>query len=148
MSLQAQLKEDLKTAMRAKDKVRLGTIRLLMTALKNAEIEKKGKGLSEADELSIVARQAKQRRESADSYQSADRPELAEKELAELAIIEGYLPEQLTPEKVSEMIREVIAEVGATEKKDFGKVMKAIMPKLKGRFPGKEVRPLIDAELS
>ena len=143
MSLQAKLREDMKIAMKAKDKIRLSTIRLLLSALKNVEIEKKDV-LSEKEELSILSTQAKRRRESIKAYEEGNRVDLAEKEKAELEILKDYLPQQLTKEEAITILQEVITSVGATSKKDFGKVMKEVMPKFKGRFPGKEVKGLVE----
>ena len=139
------LQNDMKTAMKARDKVRLDAVRLLISALKYILVDKKD--LTEQDEIAFLASEAKKRRESIEAYEKAQREDLASKERAELAVIEGYLPQQLGPDEVREIVRAAIAETGAASKKDFAKVMKVIMPKLQGRFPGKDVRPLVDEQL-
>lgn len=146
MALADQLKTDMKEAMKARDKARLSTVRMLMAAVKNATIEKGG-DLSEDDELSLLASQAKRRRESIKAYDEGGREDLAKQERAELAVIETYLPQQLSKEEVEAIAKEVVAEVGATSKRDMGKVMGKLMPKLKGRFPGKQVGSIVNALL-
>jgi len=146
MSLQTTLKDDMKTAMKARDKERLGTIRQLIAALKNVAIEKR-RDLTPDEELSFLATQAKRRRESIDAYTQGDRPDLADKERTELAVIETYLPQPLSADEVRELVRAAVEETGASSPKDMGKVMKIVMPKVKGRFPGKEVRPLVNEAL-
>ena len=146
MSMIERLTEDMKTAMKAREKDRLTTIRMLMAALKNEVINKK-RDLNEQEELEILAREAKRRNESIEAYEKGGRDDLVAKERAELEIISAYLPEQLSPEEVTEMLKKVVEDVGATSMRDMGKVMGKIMPQLKGRFPGKEVRPLLQAIL-
>jgi uncharacterized protein YqeY len=146
MSLLDTLANDVKLAMKARDTDRLATLRLMRDVLQKLELSKGG-ALTEADELDALAKAAKQRRESIDAFRGAGREELAAKEEAELAVIEAYLPKQLDPDEVRAMAREVIAAVGASSKKDMGKVMGPLMPKLKGRFPGKDVKPLIESLL-
>ncbi len=146
MALKETLTNDMKAAMRAKDKVTLSTVRLLLAELKNMEIDA-ADGLSEADELQLLTRHAKRRREAIVEYDKADRAELAAAERAELVVIEGYLPKQLTPEEATDVAREVIASVGAESMRDMGKVMGALMGKLKGRFPGKAVKPIVEGLL-
>lgn len=145
MSLLAKLTDDMKTAMKARESERLSVIRGLIADIKRLEIDTKST-LDEAGELDFLTKQAKRRRESIESFASV-RPELAEKERAELAIIEEYLPKQLTPEEASEVVRPIIERVGATSKKDVGKVMGPAMAELKGRFPGKDVKSLVESLL-
>jgi len=137
----------MKTAMRARDKERLSTIRLLISELKNQGIKKRAE-LTESEEIDVLAREAKRRAESVDAYEKGGRQDLAEKEKAELVIIKEYLPQQLTADAVLDMLKETVAEVGASSMSDMGKVMGKVMPKLRGRFPGKEVRPLLQTLLS
>jgi uncharacterized protein YqeY len=146
MSLAQQLSQDVKTAMKARDKTRLSVVRMLLAELQKAEISKRD-SLSAEEELSAVTRMAKQRRESIVAFEDAGRTELAEQEKAELKILQTYLPEQLSKEEVIEMVKKIIGEVGASSKSDMGKVMGKLMPQLKGKFPGKEVRPIVDALL-
>jgi len=147
MALLETLTADMKEAMKARDKARLSTVRLLIAALKNLLIDKR-EGLTPDDELDFLASQAKRRRESIEAYDKAGRTDLLEQEQAELAVIEGYLPQPLSADEVRAIVAEAVAESGATSKRDMGAVMKLVMPKVKGRFPGKEVRPLVDAALS
>jgi uncharacterized protein YqeY len=143
MSLTDQLQADMKIAMKARDKLRLSTIRMILTDLKNEQIERR-RELDEAEELAVLDRQARRRRESIKAYRDGGREDLADSEAAELEIIKEYLPKPLTAEEVESMVKAIIDEVGATSKRDFGKVMKTIMPKVKGRFPGKEVQPIVN----
>ena len=136
----------MKIAMKAKDTVRLGVVRMLRAECQKAEIAKKG-DLTPEDELTLLSRQAKQRRESIDAFRDAGRTELADKEEAELQILESYLPKQMSKEEVIELTKAIIAETQATQKSDMGKVMGKLMPQLKGKFPGKEVRPIVDSLL-
>jgi len=141
MSLLQKLTEDMKTAMRAKEKERLTTIRGLIAEIKRMELDG-NKTLSEDEEIAFLTTQAKRRREAIEAFQT-ERPELAQKEQEELELITTYLPQQLSEEEASEVLKKIIAEVGATSKKDLGKVMGKAMQELKGRFPGNEVRNLV-----
>ncbi len=143
MSLSEKLIEDMKTAMKSKDSVRVGVIRMVRAELQKAEISQKSE-LKPDDELAVLSRQAKQRRESIEAYEKAGRTELAEKEKAELVVLEAYLPKQMTREEVVAIAQELIASTGASSKSEMGKVMGQLMPKLKGRFPGKDVKPIVE----
>lgn len=147
MPLLAQLRTDMKEAMKAGDKARLATIRLLLSDLKNVVIDKQG-DLTSEEELSFLSTQAKRRRESAGAYREGGRIELAEQEEAELVVINTYLPQQLTVDEAREVIRSVIAEVGAESKRDMGRVMGKVMPKMRGVFPGGDAKKLVDELLS
>lgn len=147
MALKDDLTNDLKTALKAREKLRLGTVRMLLSDLRNEEI-KKNSSLTEQEEISFLSTQAKRRRESIDAFEKGDRPDLAEKEQAELVVIMSYLPEQLTADEVKEILRDIINTVKATSKKDLGRVMGAAMPRIKGRFSGKEVRVFAEELLS
>lgn len=146
MALLEVLTNDMKEAMRARAADRLNTIRLLISDLKTERINKM-RDLTPEDELDFLSRQAKRRRESIESFEANDRAELAEVERTELAVIETYLPKQLTVDEAREVIRETIAELGIASKKEVNKLMAPLMAKLKGRFPGKDVKPLVDALL-
>lgn len=137
-----QLNTDMKAAMRAREKQKLQTIRSLIASLKNAAISK-GDDLSEDDILGILSTEAKKRRESRDAFIEAERPELAEQESAELLVIQDYLPKALTDEEAAALVDEVIAQTGASSKADMGKVMGAVMPKLKGRYDGSKVKDIV-----
>ena len=142
-----QLKSDLKDAMRAKDETRRNTIRILMAAFKNAAIEKGGE-LDESGSLEILAREAKKRREAAESFRGGGREDAALQEELELAIIEDYLPKQLSEDEVRAIAREVIAAVEPSGPRDMGKVMGEVMPRLKGLFDGKLASGIIKAEFN
>lgn len=141
-----QIKSDMKTAMKARDAERLGAIRLLISALNNQQIEVQ-RDLTEDDILGVLATEAKKRRESADSFREHDRIELAEKEEAELAVIEAYLPKQLTDDEVGAIIDELIASSGAAGPSDMGRVMGPLMGRIKGRFDGARAKDLVLAKL-
>jgi hypothetical protein len=143
MSLQSQIVDALKQSMIAKDADRTGTLRLIKAALGYAMIEKKVEALADADVLAVVQREAKKRKDAIDEYEKAGRPELAAKELAELKTISEFLPKQLSPEEVEALVRDAIAEVGATSKKDMGIVMKAAQAKAAGRADGKALSALV-----
>ena len=147
MSLQATITQDMKAAMKAREKMRLSTLRMLLSDLKNMRIQLQ-RDLTEAEEVSFLTTQAKQRQESIEAYDEAGREELAAREREELVVIKAYLPQQLTEDEAKALVIAAIAEVGATSKKEFGKVMRVVMPKLKGRFPGKGVKPLVESQLS
>lgn len=152
MALKDKLTEDLKTAMKARDQVRLDTLRAIISELKNTEISQRTDGtaaaLTEADELAVLSRARKQREESILAFRNAGREDLANNEEKQLEVILGYLPKQLTPDEVKAIVQQVMAEVGATTKKDIGKVMGKLMPHVKGRFPGDQVKPIVESLLS
>lgn len=137
-----RLTADMKDAMKAREKERLLTIRSLISSLKNAQIAKGGE-LDEEEALSVLATEAKRRRESFDAFSQAGRTELAENEAAELEVIQEYLPAQLSDDEAAAIVEEVIAQVGATSKADMGKVMGQVMPRLKGRYDGSRVKDLV-----
>lgn len=130
---------DLKEAMKAKDTVALTTLRALKTALTNAAIESGNKDnvVEEADALAIVRKQIKQRQDSIEQFEKADRPELAQSEKAEIVVLERYLPAALSAEEVASIVAEAIGETGATSRADMGKVMGAVQAKAEGRADGK-----------
>ncbi len=147
MSIKEQLKSDMKDAMRAKDKIKLSTIRMIMSLVKNAEIEKRGE-LTDEEVVSLLQKYAKQRRESIEMYEKGGRQDLVDKEKSELLIVESYLPEQLDENEIKNIVKSVIAEVGASSVRDMGKVMQAVMPKLKGRADGSIVNRVVRELLS
>ena len=142
MSLKDQLANDLKDAIRQRDESRKIAIRMTITAIKNAEIERRA-ALSEADVLTIVSREAKQRRESIAEFEKADRRDLVEKERAELEVLQSYLPAQVSRDEIAEAAREVIAEVGADGPRDKGKVMPVLIGRLAGRAEGREINEVV-----
>ncbi len=147
MSLKDRIEEELKNALRQKEKVKLSTLRLLKASLHNAEIEKKEE-LNDDEVIEIVAREVKKRKEAIEEYNKGNRPDLAQKESEEKGILEEYLPEQLSEEEIKKIIDEVINEVEASEPNDVGKVMGQVMPKVKGRADGKVVNQLVREALS
>ncbi|MFA6974084.1 MAG: GatB/YqeY domain-containing protein [Parcubacteria group bacterium] len=149
MSLKTQIFEDLKSAMKAGDAVKRDTLRMLDSMIKNVEIEKMKRetGLSDEETQEVIARAVKQRKDAIAQYEAGGRPELAEKENAEIAILMGYMPEQMSEDKVREIVKEVIASSGATSKADIGKVMGAAMGRLKGQTDGNVVKKIVEEEL-
>ncbi len=147
MSFKKKLNEDLKNSLRNKDTIRLNTVRSIINAVKNKEIDLK-RELNENEFYEVLNTLAKQRREAIEQYEKGNRKDLADKEKRELEIILEYLPEQLSDEEIEEIVKKTIEEVGATNLKDLGKVMKAVMPKVKGRADGKKVNELVRTLLS
>ena len=151
MSLKDRIGEDIKAAMKAKDKIRLETVRSIKKAILEKEVSLRPSGqdsLTEAQELELLAQVAKQRRDSIAQYQQAGREDLAAQEAEELKIIEEYLPRQLSEEEIATTIEEIITQVGAKSMKDMGKVMGPVMQKLKGKADGKKVQEIVKAQLS
>lgn len=141
MSIQDQLLEAMKVAMKTKDSLRLSTIRMARTALKNAEIDARQE-LDAAAAIRILSTLVKQRREAADAYRET-RPELAEKEELELAVLQEFLPAQLSADELEALVARAIAESGASSMKDMGAVMKLVTPQTTGRADGKLVSELV-----
>jgi uncharacterized protein YqeY len=146
MSIQDQLLEAMKAAMKAKDSLRLSTIRMARTALKNAEIDARSELDADAA-IKILSTLVKQRREAADAYR-ATRPELAEKEELELAVLQEFLPAQFSPAELEALVTRAIAESGASSMKDMGAVMKLVTPQTTGRADGKLVSELVRKQLA
>lgn len=138
MSIKETLQDDLKKAMRSGDVMRRSVIRMLRSEIHNREIESR-KELDDNATIQLLGRQAQQRRDSIEAFEQAERDDLVEKERAELAVIMEYLPEQLTGEELLEIVRGAVEQVGATGPQDMGKVMGAVMPKVRGRAEGREV---------
>jgi uncharacterized protein YqeY len=147
MSLLEQIDTDLTNALKARDQKLVSTLRLLKNSLKNQRINS-GKDLSEADELVILQKEAKQRRESITSFSQAGRTDLVALEEAELAVIEKYLPTKLSEAELSKLIDDAIAQTGASTISDIGKVMGNVSPKIAGRADGAQVANLVKQKLS
>lgn len=147
LSLSEQIMSDMKEAMKARDKVRLNTVRMIKSALMNEKI-KTGHDLTAEEELTVLSREKKQREESIAEFTKADRKDLADETKQELAIVENYLPKQMTPEELDQAVSSAIAEVNAQGKSDFGKVMKVLMPKIKGKADGKEASNAVRKQLN
>lgn len=150
MALVQQIDADLKDAMRARDAAKLGVLRMLKSALKYAAIEKAGAEgeLDDAETTQVIRKQVKQRQDSIESFEKGGRAELAEKEKSELAILNAYLPAALSAEEISRLVRETIAETGATSKAQMGAVMKALGPKAAGRADGKTLSQEVQRQLA
>ncbi len=147
MSLKAQITEDMKNAMRAKDTERLGTIRLLQAAMKQKEVDERVE-LDDAMVIAIVDKMIKQRKDSIAAFETANRQDLADKEKAEIAVIEGYLPQRMSAEEISAAVKAIVAEVGATGPGDMGKVMGAVKTQLAGKADMGLVSAAVKAALS
>lgn len=141
-NLKQKLTEDLKQALRNKDRVRRSVIQLVMSAVKNAEISRQA-DLPDSDILGIIAKDVKQHRESIDAFKLGNRQDLVAQEEAELSILEEYLPRQMTRDEIITEARRVIAEVGAQGPGDKGKVMPRLIPQLKGRADGREINEIV-----
>ena len=146
MSLKETLNNDIKAAMKAKDKETLAVLRMIKTAVQAVEIDKKEE-LNAEEELTILAREAKQRRESLAEFVKAGRDELVAKTEAEIEIVERYLPKQLSVEEVKEVIATVAEKIGATTQKEFGKLMGAVMQELKGKADDNVIKEQVKAHL-
>jgi uncharacterized protein YqeY len=145
--LMDKIAADMKEAMRAKDAVRLSTLRMLKSAVEYYKIEKKQEQLADADVTVVIKKQIKQRQDSIEGFEKGGRADLVEKEKAELAILKSYLPEELSPAQIEEIVKGVIAELGATTKADMGKVMKAVQMKTAGRADNRMVSQTVSANL-
>ena len=150
MILQQRVDSDLKEAMRAKDGTKLGVLRMLKSALKYAAIAKSGaeSELSDAEAIQVIRKQAKQRQDSIESFERGGRAELAEKEKEELAILNSYLPQGMSAYELAKIVRETIAEIGATSKAQMGAVMKALQAKAAGRADGKTLSAEVQKQLT
>jgi Uncharacterized conserved protein len=150
MTLQQRVDSELKDAMRAKDATKLGVLRMLKSALKYAAIAKSGPEaeLSDTEAVQIIRKQAKQRQDSIESFEKGGRAELADKEKEELAILNSYLPQGMSPDELAKIVRETIAELGATSKAQMGAVMKALQAKAGGRADGKTVSTEVQKQLT
>ena len=141
MTLKEKLLSDMKEAMKSKDSLKLGTIRSVIAAVKNQEIDLR-KDLDEEDVLTIVSREVKKRKEAASLYKKGRRPEIEDKEIQEMKILQTYLPEQVSEEDLRQRIQQVIEETGAEGMKDFGKIMKTIVPEFKGKADNALIKEL------
>lgn len=146
MSLLEQLTNDMKEAMKAKDKVTLGVVRMVKSSVSNEQI-KLGHDLTADEELAALSREMKQRVEELESYKDADREDLADEIQGQIDVLKRYMPEQMSEEEVVAVVKETIAEVGASSKADLGKVMGAVMPKVKGKADGKLVNQTVQSLL-
>jgi uncharacterized protein len=150
MTLLERVDSDLKEAMRAKDTTKLGVLRMLKSALKYAAIAKSDAEaeLNDAEAAQVIRKQVKQRQDSIESFEKAGRAELVEKEKEELAILNGYLPKPMNADEISKIVRETIAEAGATSRAQMGAVMKTLQAKVAGRVDGKALSAEVQKQLS
>ena len=142
MGLQDEITAAVKDAMRKKDKLKLGVLRMLTAEIKNRRIENQCE-LKDEDILQVITRMVKQRKDSAQQFMDGNREELAAKEIAEIEVLETYLPEALSATELERLVQEAISEAQAESKKDMGKVMKVVMPKIAGRADGKAVNQMV-----
>ncbi|MCX6907169.1 MAG: GatB/YqeY domain-containing protein [Verrucomicrobia bacterium] len=138
-----KIQADLKQAMLSKDVLRTSVLRLLVSAARYYQEEKSLPALADADLIQVLKRQVKQRRDSIESFAAANRSDMAEKERQELAILENYLPQQLSEAEITALVKAAIAESGAASKAQAGLVMKSVMPKLQGKADGKQVNQIV-----
>ena len=150
MNLSERVDSDLKTAMREKNAIKLGVLRMLKAAVTNATIEKGGADskLTDAEAIQVIRKQVKQRQDSIESFEKGGRAELAAKEKEELSILQSYLPQGMSADEISKVVRETIAEVGASSKAQMGAVMKALQVKVAGRADGKTLSVEVQKQLS
>ncbi|NMO94834.1 GatB/YqeY domain-containing protein [Paenibacillus lemnae] len=142
MNLSERLNEDMKQAMKSKDKFKLSTIRMVRSTIKNLEIDLK-RSLDDSEVLDIISREIKQRKDALQEFEKADRDDLAADAKAEIELLTSYLPDQLTEEEIKVIVQQTIQETGASSKAEMGKVMNALMPKVKGRADGKLVNQVV-----
>ncbi len=143
MTILESISTKITEAMKAGDQFSLDTLRMAKTALQNATIAKDDHALTEADEISILQKEVKKRSDAATMYQTGGRPELAQKEQKEAALLEQFVPQQLSDDEITEELRRVISQIGAASAADTGKVMAAVMPKFKGRADGARVTGIL-----
>ena len=142
MSLLSTLNDDMKTAMKAKDKDTLQVVRMLKASIQNEQI-KAGHDLNEDEELTVLSREMKQRRDALSEFEQAGREDLVEKVKVEIAIVEKYLPAQLSEAELREIVQQAITKVNASSTKEFGKVMGVVMPLVKGKADGNQVNAIV-----
>jgi len=147
--LKSTLQSDLTTAIKSRDEVSAATLRMALTAVKNEAVSgTEARELSDADVVAVLGREAKKRREAATAYDEVQRPELAARERAELAVLEGYLPAQLGDDELAALVAEAVAETGADSPKQMGQVMKVLTPRIAGRADGGRVAAAVKAALA
>ena len=143
MTLQEKVAQEIKAAMLARDADRLGTLRLLKSAMGYAQIERKSDRLSDVEVVAMVQKEIKKRHDSIEQFEKGNRPELAAKEKQEIAVLETFLPQPFSAEELELLVRAMIQEAGATSKKEMGPVIKAIQAKAAGRADGKTISALV-----
>jgi uncharacterized protein len=148
MSLLERLNNDMKQAMKNKEKDKLSVIRMIKATMQNEAIKLGKQELSEEEELTVLSREMKQRKDSLHEFDKAGRNDLVEKLQQEISVVEIYMPKQLSEEEIADIVKQAIVEVDATSKADMGKVMSALMPKVKGKADGSLVNKLVQQHLS
>ena len=148
MNLKEQITEDMKTAMRAKDSERLGTIRLLLAACKQKEVDERGVVLDDAAVVAIVDKLVKQRKDSIAAFEGAGRQDLADKEKSEMAVLQGYLPQRMSVEETQAAVQSIVTELGAKGPGDMGKVMGVVKTRLAGKADMGQVSAAVKAALA
>jgi uncharacterized protein YqeY len=143
MTLVERVQSEMKSAMLAKDAERLGTLRLLKSAIGYAQIEKKLEPLPDPEVIALIQKEIKKRRDSIEQFTTGGRPELAEKESREIAVLEPFLPKPLSPEELDQLVKAAIASTGATGKKDMGLVIKAVQAQAAGRADGRTISTVV-----
>lgn len=143
MKLYERLQNDMKTAMKSGEALKLSVLRMLVSAIRLAEIEKKLKVVEDADVFPVIQKQIKQHKDSIEQFEKGNRQDLADKEKSELVILETYIPKQMTEDELVAMVKEAIAETGATKKADTGRVMKLVLEKANGRTDGKSINQAV-----
>jgi len=141
-ALKVRIEDDVKQALRSGDRVRLSTVRMLLSAINYAEMAKMAE-LDDVGVVGVIAREIKQHKESIEAFRAGGRPELAANEEAELAVLQGYMPQQMSRDEITEIVKKVIAEVGAQGPHDKGKVMSKLMPQVRGKADGQEVNAVV-----
>jgi len=145
--VQQKLQDDLKHALKSGDKIRLAVLRMALTGVKNAEIEQRN-SLSEGEVLAVIAKEAKRRKESIEAFEKGNRQDLVAQEKAELAILQEYLPQQMSRDEITVEARKVITETGANSQKDKGKVMSKLVNQLKGKADGQQISEVVSELLA
>ncbi|MFA1820454.1 GatB/YqeY domain-containing protein [Virgibacillus oceani] len=148
MTLLEKLNQDMKQAMKNKDKQTLSVIRMVKASIQNEAIKVGNNTLSKDEELNVLSREVKQRKDSLQEFKSAGRDDLVEKTESELHILQEYMPKQLSNEELEKIVQSTIQEVNASSKKDIGKVMSAIMPKVKGKADGAQINKIVQKQLN
>lgn len=148
MTLEEKIETDVKEAMKAKAEIRVSTLRMLRAGMKNLAIEKKAEKLEDKDVMAIIARQIKQHKDSIEGFAKGNRQDLVDKEKAELAILESYMPKMISADELKGIVKSAIAAVGAKGRADMGKVMKAAMEEAKGTADGRMLSQIVSEELA
>lgn len=143
-----KINEDYIVAFKAKNELKKSTLNMLKSSVKYIMIEKRGTDLTDADVVDVIAKEVKKRKDSVEQYIAASRKDLADKEQAELEILQAYMPKQMTEEEIGKLVLDVMAKIGVSTKADTGKVMKELMPQVKGRADGSLVKRVVESKLA